>query len=79
MSLILLVPLSILMGLIALGAFFWAIRRNQFDDPEGAAWRVLDPKDPMEKGGQGLHPAPDEEPDDKAEHADEQTSDEDKG
>lgn len=60
MSLALLIPISILMGLVGLGAFFWAMRGDQFDDPEGAAWRVLDPRDPMEEDGQGLRPAPDE-------------------
>ncbi len=42
MSLMLLIPLSILMGLVGLCAFFWALRSGQFDDPEGDAWRVLD-------------------------------------
>lgn len=36
-----LIPLSIGMGLIGLGAFFWALERGQFDDPEGAASRIL--------------------------------------
>jgi len=35
------IPLSIGMGLIGLGAFFWALEHGQFDDPEGAASRVL--------------------------------------
>ncbi len=61
MSLLLLVPLSIIMGLVALGAFFWALRRDQFDDPKGAAWRVLNQSDPMEEDGHGPRPAPDSE------------------
>lgn len=43
MTYLVLVPLSIAMGLIGLGAFFWALRNDQFDDPEGAAERVLMP------------------------------------
>jgi len=44
-SLFVLVPLSIGMGLIGLCAFFWAMRNDQFDDPEGNAWRVLASED----------------------------------
>ncbi|WP_338150934.1 cbb3-type cytochrome oxidase assembly protein CcoS [Neoroseomonas soli] len=36
-----LIPLSIGMGLIGLGAFFWALEHGQFNDPEGAASRIL--------------------------------------
>lgn len=41
MSLMLLIPLSLGMGAIGLGAFFWALYHHQFDDPDGAAWRVI--------------------------------------
>jgi cbb3-type cytochrome oxidase maturation protein len=41
MSFFVLIPLSIAMGLVGLGAFLWALRNNQFDDPQGAASRVL--------------------------------------
>jgi cbb3-type cytochrome oxidase maturation protein len=41
MSLMVLIPLSLCMGAIGLGAFLWALRHDQFDDPEGAAWRVI--------------------------------------
>lgn len=44
-NLYILIPLSIGMGLIGLGAFFWALRHNQFEDPEGNAWRVIAPDD----------------------------------
>ncbi|MFM5885519.1 MAG: cbb3-type cytochrome oxidase assembly protein CcoS [Novosphingobium sp.] len=37
----LLLPLALIMGLIGLGAFFWALRRGQFDDLDGAAARIL--------------------------------------
>lgn len=38
---ILLVPLG--MALVGLGvaAFFWALRRGQFDDLDSPAWRIL--------------------------------------
>ncbi|HQU68062.1 MAG TPA: cbb3-type cytochrome oxidase assembly protein CcoS [Albidovulum sp.] len=52
MSTFFLIPLSILMGLVALGAFIWALRSGQYDDPEGDAWRPL---------SSGPQPAPDKE------------------
>lgn len=41
MNFMVLIPLSIGMGAIGLVAFFWALRHDQFDDPDGAAWRVI--------------------------------------
>ncbi|GIK97880.1 MAG: hypothetical protein BroJett029_20890 [Alphaproteobacteria bacterium] len=43
MSLLVLIPLSLGMGAVGLAAFFWALRHDQFDDLEGAAWRVIPP------------------------------------
>lgn len=40
-GLALLVPLALAMGLIGLAAFFWALRRGQFEDLDGAANRIL--------------------------------------
>lgn len=45
MNLLLLIPLSIGMGLVGLGAFVWALRHDQFEDPDGNAARVLIPED----------------------------------
>lgn len=56
-SLSILIPLSLGMGFVGLCAFLWALRANQFDDPEGNAWRVItlddqsDADDPRDKGG----------------------------
>ena len=36
-----LIPLGILMMLVAVAAFFWAVRSGQFDDLESPAWRIL--------------------------------------
>ena len=36
-----LIPIALFMGLIGLFAFQWALRDGQFDDPEGAAMRIL--------------------------------------
>ena len=36
-----LLPIALVMGLCGLAAFFWALRRGQFEDIEGAANRIL--------------------------------------
>jgi cbb3-type cytochrome oxidase maturation protein len=36
-----LIPASLLMGGVGLLAFWWMLRRGQFDDPEGDAHRIL--------------------------------------
>ncbi|MCB2128140.1 MAG: cbb3-type cytochrome oxidase assembly protein CcoS [Rhodobacteraceae bacterium] len=51
MSLVVLIPLSIGLGLIGLASFFWALRNGQFDDPEGDAWRILSPESTLPKEG----------------------------
>ncbi len=49
-GLALLIPLALFMGLAGLAAFFWALRRGQFDDLEGAANRILiDEEGPKER------------------------------
>jgi len=40
-SLALLIPVALGLGLCGLAAFFWAVKSGQFDDPEGAALRIL--------------------------------------
>ena len=40
-SLMVLIPVALLLGLIALAAFLWALRNGQDDDPDGAAGRIL--------------------------------------
>jgi cbb3-type cytochrome oxidase maturation protein len=40
-SLAITIPIALVMGLGALAAFFWAMRRGQFEDLEGAANRIL--------------------------------------
>lgn len=38
---LLLLPVALLLGLLGLGAFFWSLKSGQYDDPEGAAQRIL--------------------------------------
>ena len=36
-----LIPVSLVLGGVGLAAFFWLVRHNQFEDPEGDANRIL--------------------------------------
>jgi cbb3-type cytochrome oxidase maturation protein len=44
----LLIPIALLLGLLGLGAFFWASASGQFDDLDGAALRILIEDEPGE-------------------------------
>ncbi len=39
--LLILIPAALLLGLIGLGAFLWALKSGQFDDLDGASERIL--------------------------------------
>ncbi|WP_396595634.1 cbb3-type cytochrome oxidase assembly protein CcoS [Brevundimonas sp. R86498] len=55
--LLLLAPFSVLLGLLAVGAFVWTLRAGQYDDIEGSAARILiDDPDP-DSPGEGPGPA----------------------
>ena len=36
-----LAPTSVLLGLLGLAAFWWTVRNNQYEDPQGVAARIL--------------------------------------
>lgn len=36
-----LIPAALLLGLLGLGAFLWSMRSGQYDDLDGAAYRIL--------------------------------------
>jgi len=40
-ALVYLIPAALLLGLLGLVGFLWALRSGQFDDLDGAAHRVL--------------------------------------
>ena len=44
-ALLFLVPVALMLGLAGLAAFIWSLRTGQFDDPEGAASRILEEND----------------------------------
>jgi cbb3-type cytochrome oxidase maturation protein len=39
------IPIAIVMGLAALGAFLWALKSGQYEDMERASQRILDEDD----------------------------------
>ena len=36
-----LIPLGLVLLVVAVAAFFWAVRSGQYDDLESSAWRIL--------------------------------------
>ena len=59
-----LLPLMLILGLVAVGVFFWAARSGQFEDMEGEASRILMDEDLTSTEKQER--APTEEPKDPA-------------
>lgn len=49
--LLILIPAALLLGLLGLVAFLWALRSGQFEDLDGASMRILIDDD--EEGGPG--------------------------
>ncbi|MCV3764380.1 MULTISPECIES: cbb3-type cytochrome oxidase assembly protein CcoS [unclassified Rhizobium] len=43
--LIYLIPVALGLGALGLFAFLWSLKSGQYDDLDGAAWRVLDDGD----------------------------------
>ena len=49
-----LIPVSLGLGALGLLAFLWSLRADQYDDLDGAAWRILmDDKSPPVDPDQG--------------------------
>lgn len=44
-ALIILIPAALVLGLAALGAFLWSMKSDQYDDLEGASWRIISDDD----------------------------------
>ncbi|MDO6963265.1 cbb3-type cytochrome oxidase assembly protein CcoS [Rhizobium alvei] len=44
-TLVILIPVALGMGALGLVAFLWSLKSGQYEDLEGAAWRVLDDGD----------------------------------
>ena len=41
-GLLVLIPIAVAMGLVALAGFLWALRTGQYEDLDGASQRILD-------------------------------------
>jgi cbb3-type cytochrome oxidase maturation protein len=41
-ALVFLIPIALGLGGLGLAAFLWSLKSGQYDDLEGAAWRILD-------------------------------------
>ncbi|SDW20481.1 cbb3-type cytochrome oxidase assembly protein CcoS [Roseicitreum antarcticum] len=39
--LVILIPVSLFLGILGLGAFYWTLRRGMYSDPEGDSRRIL--------------------------------------
>lgn len=39
--LVVLIPLALALGGLGLAAFLWSLRKRQYDDLDGAAWRII--------------------------------------
>jgi cbb3-type cytochrome oxidase maturation protein len=44
-GLLILIPVALFLGGVGLVAFIWSLKSGQFDDLEGAAWRILQDDD----------------------------------
>ena len=40
-GLLILIPVALFLGGVGLAAFIWSLRNGQYDDLEGASWRIL--------------------------------------
>ena len=51
-----LIPLSVILMLLAIAFFFWAVRNDQFDDLDTPALDILDDDDDRPTGGERNSP-----------------------
>lgn len=50
-GLVVLIPIAIAMGLLALVAFLWALRSGQYEDLDGASERIFEEDAPEHRPG----------------------------
>ena len=48
-NLVVLIPIALFLGAAGLAAFLWSLKSGQYDDLEGAKWRILDDDDLPDK------------------------------
>ena len=47
-----LIPIALFLGGLGVIAFIWCVRSNQYEDLEGAAWRILQDEDEDDPPGE---------------------------
>lgn len=60
-----LIPAALFLGLLGVLAFLWALRSGQFEDLDGAAYRILEddpPEPPENEARHGETPSSDPKP-----------------
>ncbi len=66
-SLYLLIPVALVLVVVIVAGFLWAVRSGQFDDLEGPAWSILmDDDEPGPPAARKTADASDDAPDDRA-------------
>jgi cbb3-type cytochrome oxidase maturation protein len=67
-SLYLLIPVALVLVVVIVAGFLWAVRSGQFDDLEGPAWSILmdDDDGPRPPGERKSADAGDDTPEDRA-------------
>ena len=50
-----LIPAALFLGLLGLAAFLWALRSGQFEDLEGAAYRILEDEEQPDGPSRDAH------------------------
>ena len=56
-----LIPVALLLGLVGLLGFLWALKNGQFDDLDGAAHRILFDDDDQQPGSAAADRKPEHE------------------
>ncbi|MCB1461473.1 MAG: cbb3-type cytochrome oxidase assembly protein CcoS [Nitratireductor sp.] len=54
--LLFLIPIALFLGALGLFAFLWSLKSGQYDDLDGAAWRILEDDEEMESGDKAEKP-----------------------
>lgn len=57
--LVYLIPIALGLGFLGLAAFMWTLRSGQYDDLDGAKWRILSDDDLPEEERKGAPPEKD--------------------
>ena len=60
-ALLFLIPVALLLGGLGLVAFLWSLKSNQYDDVQGAAYRILDDEDLTPQEQAKINAKPDED------------------